>query len=89
MLRTFLLLLPVLLLLLFPPKISQHSDREALYKELTETPGVIWATSEVGSRRIDEINILEATKEAMTVRGGVVLPSPVSDVATTTTTALS
>ncbi|CAB1101068.1 unnamed protein product [Ectocarpus sp. CCAP 1310/34] len=47
-------------------KITQHSDRETLFKELTETPGVIWATSEVGSSRIDEINILEATKEAMT-----------------------
>ena len=66
--RLFLLL--VLLLLLLLPKISKHSRRETLYKELTETPGVIWATSEVGSRRIDEINILEATKEAMTVRGG-------------------
>lgn len=48
-------------------QVAQHSDREALYKELTESPGVIWAASEVGSRRIDEINILEATKEAMTV----------------------
>lgn len=48
-------------------QVPQHSGREALYKELTESPGVIWATSEVGSRRIDEINILEATKEAMTV----------------------
>ncbi|CAM9438122.1 unnamed protein product, partial [Ectocarpus sp. 4 AP-2014] len=47
-------------------KITQHSDREALFKELTETPGVIWAASGVGSSRIDEINILEATKEAMT-----------------------
>eukprot|EP00752_Nemacystus_decipiens_P008809 g7861.t1 len=47
-------------------QVAQHSDREALYKELTESPGVVWATSEVGSRRIDEINILEATKEAMT-----------------------
>lgn len=48
-------------------KVAQHSDREALYKELTESPGVVWAASAVGSRRIDEINILEATKEAMTV----------------------
>ncbi|CAM9345193.1 unnamed protein product [Scytosiphon promiscuus] len=47
-------------------KVAQHSDREALYEELTQSPGVIWATAEVGSRRIDEINILEATKEAMT-----------------------
>ncbi|CAN0158472.1 unnamed protein product [Ascophyllum nodosum] len=46
-------------------KVAQHSHREALFKELTEAPGVIWATAEVGSRRIDEINILEATKEAM------------------------
>ncbi|CAM9592286.1 unnamed protein product, partial [Hapterophycus canaliculatus] len=47
-------------------KVARHSDREALYKDLTDSPGVIWATAEVGSRRIDEINILEATKEAMT-----------------------
>eukprot|EP00903_Cladosiphon_okamuranus_P019230 g17684.t1 len=47
-------------------KVAQHGDREALYEELTKSPGVIWATSEVGSGRIDEINILEATKEAMT-----------------------
>ena len=48
-------------------QVAQHSHREALFKELTEAPGVIWATAEVGSRRIDEINILEATKEAMAV----------------------
>lgn len=48
-------------------KVLKHVDREALYKTLTEARGVCWATCEVGSRRIDEINILEATKEAMTV----------------------
>lgn len=51
-----------------PQQVTKHEDREALFAELTAAPGVLWATSEVASGRIDEINILEATKEAMSVR---------------------
>lgn len=71
-----LLLLNLVVVLSFLAQVAQHSDREALYKELVESPGVIWATAEVGSRRIDEINILEATKEAMTVSHLVPYRSP-------------
>lgn len=56
-------------------KVTELTDREALYTELTQAPGVRWATAVVDSQRIDEINILEATKEAMAVsarsRGGI------------------
>lgn len=51
-----------------PPQVAQLDDREDLYRELTQAPGVKWATHRVENKRIDEINILEATKEAMTVR---------------------
>lgn len=53
------------------------SDRETVYEELIAAPGVRWAACEVGSRRIDEINILEATKEAMTVSSWLTEFAPV------------
>ena len=46
--------------------IKAEAERERLYEELVATPGVVWAASIIGSERIDEVNILEATLEAMT-----------------------
>ncbi|CAM9655652.1 unnamed protein product [Discosporangium mesarthrocarpum] len=42
-----------------------EAEREALYKAITESQGVEYATFEVDSQVIDKINILEATKLAM------------------------
>lgn len=44
-------------------KVSE-ARREALYREITEN-AVAWAVGISSPRRIDEINILEATREAM------------------------
>ena len=46
-------------------KISKEDDREKLYEEIMMAPGVRWAVAIVDSKRIDEINILQATMEAM------------------------
>jgi ribonuclease HII len=47
-------------------KRTTEEDRERLYGELTAHGEVVWAVSVVDDRRIDEINILAATMEAMT-----------------------
>jgi ribonuclease HII len=39
--------------------------REALYREITANPSVIWGVAMVGPEEIDEINILRATHKAM------------------------
>ena len=40
-------------------------QRNFLYKEITNHPQIVWATSKSSEEVIDRINILEATKEAM------------------------
>jgi ribonuclease HII len=42
-----------------------EKDRETVYENLRKAKGVIWATASVDHKRIDEINILQATFEAM------------------------
>lgn len=47
-------------------KKTTEEDRDRLYEELTAHREVVWAVSVVDDKRIDEINILAATMEAMT-----------------------
>ena len=46
-------------------KITKEEERERLYEELIVSPGIIYAVAVVSARRIDEINILQATLEGM------------------------
>lgn len=46
-------------------KITKEQDRESLYAALMEVPNIRWAVCVVDAKRIDEINILQATLEAM------------------------
>ena len=46
-------------------KITKEDDREALYGRIMAAPGLRWAAAIVDAKRIDEINILQATMEAM------------------------
>lgn len=50
-------------------KLSQ-SQREKVQKELLHDPDVVYGMGVVSEKRIDEINILEATKEAMRLAVG-------------------
>jgi len=43
-----------------------EEDREGVYDDLRKSAGLFWATAAVDHTRIDEINILQATFEAMT-----------------------
>ena len=45
--------------------IVDEADREALYEKIIATPGVRWSARVVSAARIDEINILMASLEAM------------------------
>lgn len=51
-------------------------ERESLYKELTTHPKVNWSVSIIDHERIDEINILQATMEAMTKAVGQLVQQP-------------
>lgn len=44
-----------------------EEDREIVYDSLVKTKDLIWSTAAVDHKRIDEINILQATFEAMTM----------------------
>jgi ribonuclease HII len=46
-------------------KITKEEDRESLYGQLIKVPNIRWAVCVVDAKRIDEINILQATLEAM------------------------
>lgn len=46
-------------------KITKEDERERLYEELLNSPGIRYAVAIVSPRRIDEINILQATLEGM------------------------
>jgi ribonuclease HII len=48
-------------------QITRESDREALFEKITTSSNVCWAVAVVTAQRIDEINILQATLEAMTM----------------------
>ena len=45
--------------------ITDEAMREALYEQIVATPGVLWSARVIGADRIDEINILMASLEAM------------------------
>ena len=46
-------------------KITKEEDREKLYGKIVSSPSARWAVAIVNAQRIDEINILQATLEAM------------------------
>lgn len=46
-------------------KITKEDERERLFEELLISPGIRYAVAIVSPRRIDEINILQATLEGM------------------------
>ena len=48
-------------------QITSEETREMVHDTLIESADILWATCEVDNRRIDEINILQATFEAMTI----------------------
>ena len=45
--------------------IGDEAAREALYEQLVATPGIVWSARVISAARIDEINILMASLEAM------------------------
>lgn len=47
-------------------KLLNESQREWLYEQLTSNPKVRWSAAAVSSKRIDRVNILQATFEGMT-----------------------
>jgi ribonuclease HII len=57
-------------------KITKEEDRERLYEEIVAAPGVRWAAAVVDAQRIDEINILQATMEAMKMAANCVINPP-------------
>jgi len=48
-------------------KITCEDEREKLYEQIIASPDVTWAVAVVDALRIDEINILQATMEAMSM----------------------
>jgi len=48
-----------------PKTITDEAERERLYEEIIAAPGVAWSARVVSASRIDEINILMASLEAM------------------------
>ena len=57
-------------------KITNEEERERLYEEIVAAPGVRWAAAVVDAQRIDEINILQATMEAMKMATNAVMSPP-------------
>eukprot|EP00978_Attheya_sp_CCMP212_P036424 scaffold165035_cov39-Attheya_sp.AAC.1 len=57
-------------------KITKEEDREMLYELITKSPGVIWAAAVVDAKRIDEINILQATMQGMKMASESVMCPP-------------
>ena len=56
--------------------IVDEAAREALYAQIVATPGVVWSVRVVSAARIDEINILMASLEAMRLSIVDVLQQP-------------
>jgi ribonuclease HII len=48
-------------------QITKEQDRERIYEEVVSSHEIQWAVAVVSAARIDEINILQATLEAMTL----------------------
>ncbi len=46
-------------------KLTKEEDREILYEKITSSPDARWSVAVVDAKRIDEINILQATLTAM------------------------
>ena len=57
-------------------KITKEEERERLYEEIVAAPGVRWAAAVIDAQRIDEINILQATMEAMKMATNAVMSPP-------------
>lgn len=57
-------------------KITKEEERERLYEEIVAAPGVRWAAAVVDAPRIDEINILQATMEAMKMATTAIMNPP-------------
>lgn len=57
-------------------KITKEEKRERLYEEIVAAPGVRWAAAVVDAPRIDEINILQATMEAMKMATAAIMDPP-------------
>uniref|UniRef100_A0A7S3W1W2 Ribonuclease n=2 Tax=Emiliania huxleyi TaxID=2903 RepID=A0A7S3W1W2_EMIHU len=45
--------------------IADEAEREALYEQIVAAPGVVWSARVVSAARVDEVNILMASLEAM------------------------
>jgi ribonuclease HII len=61
-------------------KITNEDAREALYEKIVSSPGVSWAVAVVDAAAIDDINILQATMQAMSMAASaLVLSSPEAD----------
>lgn len=59
--------------------ITKESSREELYDEIVSSPGVRWAAAIVDAPRIDEINILQATLQAMRMAAAAVMAEEPED----------
>ena len=46
-------------------KITKEDERERMYEELIHSPGIRYAVAVISAKRIDEVNILQATLEGM------------------------
>ncbi|KAL3792937.1 hypothetical protein ACHAW5_006844 [Stephanodiscus triporus] len=46
-------------------KITKEDERERIYEELIRSPGIRYAVAVISAKRIDEVNILQATLEGM------------------------
>lgn len=46
-------------------KITKEDERERIYEELIRSPGIRYAVAIISAKRIDEVNILQATLEGM------------------------
>ena len=56
--------------------LKKEKERERLYEEIVAAPGVRWAAAVVDAPRIDEINILQATMEAMKMATTAIMDPP-------------
>lgn len=54
-------------------KVTKEETRERLYQEIVSSPNVRWAAAVVDAPRIDEINILQATMQAMKMAANAVM----------------
>lgn len=54
-------------------KLTKEQDREKLYELIASSPNAIYAIAVVDAKRIDEINILQATLQAMSMAATVLI----------------